>query len=116
MSIRKKTTPPYYDYEGGGKYVALLTQSGTGAPTAVVIVNTLEGTIIWTRTGVGEYSGTLAGAFKENKTGVITGGILGGTITSKWDTEDNVRIETDFGGAYSDDLLGTTTIEITVYP
>lgn len=49
-------------------YTALLTQSGTNAPTAIVLENTLGGTIVWSRTAVGEYLGTLTGAFILDKT------------------------------------------------
>ncbi len=49
-------------------YTALLTQSGTDAPVATVLENTLGGTVVWTRTGDGQYTGTLAGAYTENKT------------------------------------------------
>ena len=49
------------------KYIALITQTSTSAPTVVEIENTI-GPIIWTRTAVGEYEGTLTGAFTNNKT------------------------------------------------
>lgn len=49
-------------------YTALLTQTGTDAPTATVLENTLGGTVVWARSDVGDYTGTLAGAFTENKT------------------------------------------------
>jgi hypothetical protein len=53
---------------GGGNitadvYIANVTQTGTAAPIATVGDNTLGGTVVWTRTGVGTYEGTLAGAF-----------------------------------------------------
>jgi hypothetical protein len=44
-------------------YTAVLTQSGTNAPTANVLENTLGGTVILARVGVGEYTATLNGAF-----------------------------------------------------
>ena len=50
-------------------YVAILTQTGTAAPTvATVLDNTLGGTIVWTRTAAGNYTGTLTGAFTASKT------------------------------------------------
>ena len=49
-------------------YTALISQSGTSAPTATVLENTLGGTVVWTRTGSGSYVGTLAGVFTTNKT------------------------------------------------
>ena len=55
---------------GGGKkvYRALLTQTGQIAPTAVVLENSLGGDIVWTRGSLGYYTGTLNGAFTQNKT------------------------------------------------
>lgn len=49
-------------------YTALLTQSGTDAPVATVLQNTLGGTVVWTRDDVGIYTATLALAFTTNKT------------------------------------------------
>lgn len=49
-------------------YTALLSQSGTSAPVATVLENTLGGTVVWTRTDVGVYRGTLTGYFVQNKT------------------------------------------------
>lgn len=50
------------------RYVALLTQTGTDAPVATVLENTLGGTVVWSYSAVGTYLATLAGAFTENKT------------------------------------------------
>ena len=49
-------------------YTALLSQSGTNAPTAVVLENTLGDTVVWSYSITGEYIGTLNGAFLNNKT------------------------------------------------
>jgi len=53
---------------GVKRYKALLTQTGTNAPVATVLENTLGGTVVWTRTGAGVYVGTLASAFTVEKT------------------------------------------------
>lgn len=61
--------------EGGSSYLvytAYLSQTGTDAPVADVLENTLGGTVVWARDGVGQYKGTLAGAFTTGKT-VIPG-------------------------------------------
>lgn len=47
-------------------YRALMTQTGTSAPSVTVLENTV-GTIVWTRSAAGTYVGTLSGAFAENK-------------------------------------------------
>lgn len=49
-------------------YVALLTQTGTDAPVATVLKNTLGGTVVWSYSGPGDYLATLTGAFPVNKT------------------------------------------------
>ena len=49
-------------------YTALLTQSGTSAPVATVLENTLSGTITWSYSSVGSYQATLVGAFPSSKT------------------------------------------------
>lgn len=56
------TTRPYKTY------AATLTQAGTAAPVAVVLENQLSGPIVWARTGVGVYTGTLTAAFSVGKT------------------------------------------------
>lgn len=48
-------------------YTALLTQTGTAAPVATVLENTI-GNIVWTRASVGVYLATLSGAFNPSKT------------------------------------------------
>lgn len=53
---------------GAKLYVALLTQTGTDAPVATVLQNDLGGTVVFTYSGAGDYSGTLAGAFLAAKT------------------------------------------------
>jgi len=49
-------------------YVALLSQDLTADPVAIVLQNTLGGTVVWTRDSIGYYIGTLSGAFPVNKT------------------------------------------------
>jgi hypothetical protein len=49
------------------KYVALLNQIGTDDPTVTILENTI-GDILWTRSNVGQYIGTLTGAFTSGKT------------------------------------------------
>lgn len=53
-------------------YTALLSQSGTSAPTATVLENTLGGTVVWTRSGIGSYQATLTGSvYTSSKTVVF---------------------------------------------
>lgn len=56
------------DIRGYKVYTALLTQSGTDAPVATVLENTLGGEVVWSRLDIGRYYATLTGVFTENKT------------------------------------------------
>ena len=49
-------------------YAAFLNQTSTNAPTATILENTLGGDIVWTYNSVGQYVGTLVGAFTTNRT------------------------------------------------
>lgn len=66
--------PPYYDSAVQGislkQYTALLTQTGTNAPTPTIIKNTI-GTITWTRLGAGTYKATATALLTLNKTTVF---------------------------------------------
>lgn len=114
---------------GGGtytKYVARLYQSGTGAPTVVfpfTAISTISentiGTIVWTRTGVGTYRGTLAAAFTQYKTWMLsTSAQLSlNTVPMDWETANSVVINSvDDTGTNADDLMNGVFIEIRVYP
>lgn len=61
-------------------YTAKMSQSGTSAPTVTINENTI-GSIVWSYLGVGNYSGTLTGAFTDaNKVQFFTtkgGGTIG---------------------------------------
>ncbi len=113
-------------------YVALLTQTGTDAPVATVLQNTLGGTVVWSRGGAGNYIGTLAGAFPLDKTALF---INSGFDATDWDGSGNFKIVTlrSTGSENSvhlnvvtipdgliielnDDLLDNTMVKIEVYP
>lgn len=120
----KKCTPADLGGGGGGgtsylKYVALLSQSGTDDPTAIVLENTLGGTVVWTREDVGFYVGTLAGAFVEDKTALFivnTRGLDTGIFITRGNS-NAVEIQTgDSDGTSRDSYLDVTTVEIRVYP
>jgi hypothetical protein len=55
------------------KYVALINQSGTDDPVAVVLENTLSGIPTWTRVQQGEYNMTLLNEFGSAKISIIVG-------------------------------------------
>lgn len=99
-------------------YVALLNQTGTNAPIATVLENTLGITLTWGYDSVGSYSTTNA-IFSESTTTVYTGQNYGGSeaITYAYTFDDiNIAIETNtlLGVAQNGNLINTM-IEIRVY-
>lgn len=107
--------------ESGYKsYVALMSQTGTAAPTAIELENSL-GNIVWTRNSAGVYYGTLSGAFPITRTftlsingggydaDVLNGG--GGDAYNLVRLNDNVLVLSTTG----DSILNYSPIEIRVY-
>jgi hypothetical protein len=118
-------------------YVAYISQTGTNDPSAHVFQNTLGGEVVWARTNVGRYIGTLAGAFPTNKTIVCPFGdatnttflpissVAVGYFTAWPNSEDTIEVEViDDLVAYNDVDLSTRIggnghgimIEVRVYP
>ena len=101
------------------KYIALISQSSTSAPTSIELENTI-GPIIWTRATAGIYFGTLAGAFTLDKTYVMLSNVLPNSIVmAKRRDNNNIEINTTNlhspTAAYHDTHLLKNTIEIRVY-
>ena len=71
-------------------YTAFLTQTGTDAPVADVLQNTI-GNIVWSRNGVGDYRGFLKGAFPSGK---CWAGGVGDSLNGDF-------IQIGFGAGYS---------------
>lgn len=98
------------------KYIALLSQTGTNAPVATIIENTLTSEIIWTYNGVGDYTGTLTGEFTQYKTTIYHNNTAQGFTYVNWQNEDEIDIETwNTLGVNSNGQLDYMTIEIRVY-
>ena len=96
-------------------YTALLTQSGTDAPVATVLENTL-GNIVWSRVGLGQYQGLLSSAFVNNKTFVICNhNAKSYFVEINRANNDSIFLKTLGISDYEDDILGSTSIEIRVY-
>ena len=102
-------------------YVALISQSGTAAPTVTILENTL-GDIVWTRIGAGGYYGTLTGVFLANKTFIVSGSAdinAGGgdfaTLDIRRLDNDKLILYTYDNFTIADSLLVNTSIEIRVY-
>ena len=98
-------------------YTALLTQTGINAPVATVLENTLGGTIVWSYVSIGQYRGTLTGAFLANKTVVFLTNVYGKYfLTGGRENDNSVMIGTQApnGGSTNGDL-SNSSIEIRVY-
>ena len=103
------------------KYVALLTQVGTGAPVATVLENTI-GNIVWARSATGLYTGTLTGAFTVNKTYTVIYNndfsainVNNLKVNLVVASADGLNLYTVFAGALADGRLSNNPIEIRVY-
>jgi hypothetical protein len=100
------------------KYVALITQTSTSAPTVIELENTI-GPIVWTRAATGSYQGTLTGAFTVNKTYVMLSNVLVDSIVMADSTVNLIQIKTTNlhspSAAYHDGHLNNNTLEIRVY-
>lgn len=96
-------------------YTALLTQTGTNAPVAIVLENTLGGNIVWAYDGAGEYIGTLTGAFSNTKT--YFSGLADQGVQLKVLRVNNniVNVGTAISGVKTNGALNLTPIEIRVY-
>jgi hypothetical protein len=101
------------------KYIALISQSSTAAPTVIELENTI-GPIVWTRTSVGIYFGTLTGAFTASKTYVMLSQVETNSIVMAVRRDNNtIQITTTNlhspTAALHDTHLLNNTIEIRVY-
>lgn len=104
-------------------YVAILTQSGTNNPTAVVVENSLGGEPALVRTDAGTYEvRAVAGTVPKDKSVLFIGSQTddnrsSGLINFQPYSDDLLGILTrDLAGVLSDDGLGHTAIRIEVFP
>ena len=98
-------------------YTALLTQSGTSAPVATVLENTI-GDIVWSYGGkTGAYLASIEGGFDNSSTFILFGTINYpiNTFISSVNDSNQIVIQTFNGVDASNDLLVFTPFEIRVY-
>ena len=99
-------------------YTALLTQTGTNAPTATVLENTLGGTVTFERSGVGNYNAVSVGnLFTLDKTVVFnSSGQFVGTYNFYPANTSRVALNNvNVSGVVADSLMQKLSIEIRVY-
>jgi len=105
---------------GGGvlTYVAILNQSGTGAPTASIALNTLGVTITFARTTTGQYTATASGSvFTSNKTVVFaTNGSPNNGISAARFSATVINIESGTFSTPADSAIVNASFKIEVYP
>lgn len=112
--VNKKATKEVL--KGYKVYTALMSQSGTSAPTVSILENTI-GNIVWTYNAVGVYDGTLMGTFLSGKVVCFISGLSLMAYQLDRGDDDAVLIQVrDFGGAFQDSQLVDASIEIRVYP
>lgn len=130
LAVQEQTNQRAFNLEIVGKlqeeidfkeYVALISQEESGAPSAVVLKNTLGGAVVWTRDDPGVFLATLAGAFPANRTTILINPGVDGVLVNGKRASDNViqvttKAESEGSFVESDDSLSAATIVIRVYP
>jgi hypothetical protein len=100
------------------KYIALITQSSTADPTVIELENTI-GPIVWTRSALGTYLGTLAGVFTVGKTYAMISNVEPNGVVRIETALNYIQIiTTDLHNptaALHDNHLKDNTLEIRVY-
>ena len=101
------------------KYIALISQTSTSAPTVIELENTI-GPIVWTRISTGVYYGTLTGGFTVGKTyTILSNTVKDNQAVISLLTANTISIETlevkHPAGAHHDGFLNNNTLEIRVY-
>ena len=97
-------------------YTALLSQSGTDAPVATVLENTLGGTVVWSYVSGGLDQATLSGAFPAGRTVVMpplgmNASASGALLYASRASDNVIEIYDDAELSYENVLF-----EIRVYP
>lgn len=122
-NISADTLKGYYNSDPGYKvYTALLTQTGTGNPTATVLENTLGFNPTLVRMNAGNYAIQSAfELFTVGKTFVIQGGINyydfpAGKVYVYQSDNANINIDCYNNSNPSDDVLVRFPVEIRIYP
>lgn len=112
-----------------GIYEAAITQSGSGAPTAIVFTNTTGLSLTWERNGSGDYQGVFSTEIDAMSCGLMLGTPPQGdpTTSVRWASavlaNDKVQVATGSIAAdgaatvdstYEDDILSNTIVKIII--
>jgi hypothetical protein len=99
-------------------YSALLSQTGTNAPTAIELENTI-GFIGFNYQTTGIYSIISNGDFISNKTAIFANNVMyanGETVACAYGGPTFCQISTRLSGTTANNILALTFVEIRVYP
>ena len=104
-------------------YVALLTQSGTDAPVATILENTLGGVPVQNYANAGTFSITSDGLFTDGKTTINIAqgfqstviGAISRTIEVSYNSTSSISIYTKQESVYTNGLMHKAYCEIRVY-
>lgn len=99
------------------EYKAIVNQTGNSAPTFVAFKNDI-GAIVWTYTGNGSYLGTLANAFPQDKTFVLTGNPKNNNerVFAYRASDDEIVIESLQGGINTNSVIVEVALYIIILP
>lgn len=104
-------------YGGKKVYKALLTQTGTNAPVATILENTLSGTPVWSYDAVGVYKLTLASEWTANKTAISFTPDRAGFYNVFWSDVNEIEMNVfTTGNVLTNGFLTEAFITIEVYP
>lgn len=109
-------------HEGKKYWRGLISQSGTGDPTAVVLENTLGGTLTFSRSSAGVYSIGSSALFTSGKTFVtpkwetLRQSTNYATVTAVYSNTSQIALNSYLNGSGADDLITSHPFEIIVYP
>lgn len=110
------TAVPVEDSRPYKVYTALLTQTGSNAPVANVLENTLGGVPVWGYVSLGVYTCTLTGEFTTNKTSARISGVSYAFTTTGIASEDEILVlARDISDNEVDGVIVNQLFEIRVY-
>lgn len=116
--VTNGTTASWQSASATKKYVALVNQSGTSAPTATVLENSFTGAIFYSFSDTGEFSVASASAeFTQNKTMCRINNTLSTFVNCAFqDTETITMSSKSNSDTPANGVLVNAVFEIVVYP
>lgn len=107
MPLKNRIQPPYYaPYQVPQLYMATITQTGTNAPAAAVLVNELNENMYWLRESAGIYSANMSGYQDFIFTIQVQNTEADVIVSAYWDDAlSNLKVRTRIGGTYVDGAL-----------